>query len=375
MPNRRRFSARQKLGVLLLDLPRYFWALRPALMAGREPRPWIYVKNRRERLVRPDRGEGVACAWKWTSELHAPLVFPVLGGLLLRAALRDCPIRLPGTGVSPAPAERPDVTFLVGHRGRDRLPHLQWTLRSIAGQIGVSLECIVVEQDSEQTARDHLPGWVRYIHTPPPYEGIPYCRAWAFNVGARQARSPLLVLHDNDMLVPETYAAELVRKHRRGHEIINLKRLIFYLSEDRTQEFLSENASCASLRPHSITQNAEAGGSVAVDRETYLALGGMDEAFIGWGGEDNEFWERALTRRVWAFGYLPMIHLWHPPQPGKRAVDGRGATTAELSARRASIPIHDRIDELRSRNFGNPRRLDPELLVEGRFRLATNRVE
>jgi glycosyl transferase family 7 (putative galactosyltransferase) len=374
VPNRR-YSARQKLGVILLDLPRYLWALRPALMAGREPPPWIYVKNRRERLVGPDRGDGVACAWQWTSELHAPLVFPVLGRLLLRAALRDCPIRIPSPGVSPAPSERPDVTFLVGHRGRDRLPHLMWTLRSIAGQTGVSLECIVVEQDSEQTARDHIPGWVRYVHTPLPYKGMPYCRAWVFNVGARQARSPLLVLHDNDMLVPETYAAELVRKHRRGYEITNLKRLIFYLSGDHTRELLIGDASFASRPPDSIIQNLEAGGSIAVDRDAYLTLGGMDEAFVGWGGEDNEFWERALTRQVWPFGYLPIVHLWHPPQPGKGAVDGRGATTVELSKRRASIPVHDRIEELRSRDFGNPRRLDPAPLAGVGFRLAADRVE
>lgn len=373
MPNRR-YSVRQELGVILFDLPRYLWALRPALMAGREPHPWIYVRNRHERLVRPDRGEGVACAWQWTSDLHAPLVYPVLGRLLLRAALRDCPIGLPDPEVTPAPTERPDVTFLIGHRGRDRLPHLQWTLRSIAGQVGVSIECIVVEQDSEQPARDHIPGWVRYVHTPPPYEGMRYCRAWAFNVGARQARSPLLVLHDNDMLVPETYAAELVRLRTR-YEVINLKRLIFYLSEDHTQEFFSGNASCASLRPHSITQNAEAGGSVAVDRDAYFALGGMDEAFVGWGGEDNEFWERALTRRVWPFGHLPMIHLWHPPQTGKRAVHGRGATTAELSDRRAGIPAQNRIEDLRSRDFGNPRRLDPGPALEGGLRLAADRVE
>jgi hypothetical protein len=202
---------------------------------------------------------------------------------------------------------------------------------------------------------------------------MPYSRAWAFNIGAREARSPLLVLHDNDMLVPETYAAELVRKHRLGYEIINLKRLIFYLSEEHTGEFFDGSTSLARRPPERIIQNSEAGGSVALDRDAYFALGGMDEAFVGWGGEDNEFWERGLTRRVWPFGYLPLIHLWHPPQPGKRAVDGRGATTAELSARRASIPVSNRIEELRRRNFGNPRRLDPDPVLD--FRLAADRVE
>jgi hypothetical protein len=335
-------------------------------MAGRSP--WIYVRNRRECLVNSDKGEGVTCAWQWTSQLHAPVVFPVLGRLLLHAALRDCPIRLPGAQVSPTVADQPEVTFIIGHRGRDRLLHLTLTLQSIARQTGVSFECIVVEQDRDQTARTHLPAWVRYVHTPPPYDDMPYCRAWALNVGARQARAPLLVLHDNDMLIPETYAAELALRHRQGHEVLNIKRLVFYLSADHTRRLFQGNALLTGCAPEEIVQNLEAGGSVAVDRDAYFALGGMDEAFVGWGGEDNEFWERALTRRVWPFGYLPIVHLWHPPQPGKRAIGGRGAATAELSERRAIIPVEKRINELRARHFGDPHYFNSDFAVDAQFR-------
>jgi hypothetical protein len=266
------------------------------------------------------------------------------------------------------------VTFIVGHRGPERLPHLTFTLQSISRQTGVSLECIVVEQDREQTAPTHLPAWAHYVHTPPPYVGMPYCRAWAFNVGARLARSPLLVLHDSDMLIPETFAAELVLKHRQGYEFINLKRFVFYLSEDHTRSLFRGSTSLVGSSPECIVQNLEAGGSVAVDRAAYLDLGGMDEEFVGWGGEDNEFWERALTRRVWPFGCLPVVHLWHPPQPGKGALDGRGVATAKLSDRRAIIPVEDRIEQLRRRDFGNPERFDPNFAADARSRQAAERV-
>jgi GT2 family glycosyltransferase len=69
--------------------------------------------------------------------------------------------------------------------------------------------------------------------------------------------------------------------------------------------------------PETIVQNLEGGGSVAIIREAYERIGGMDESFIGWGGEDNEFWERAQTCKVWPYGCLPLVHLWHPSQPGK----------------------------------------------------------
>jgi GT2 family glycosyltransferase len=54
-----------------------------------------------------------------------------------------------------------------------------------------------------------------------------------------------------------------------------------------------------------------------ITRTAYREIGGMDEQFVGWGGEDVEFWERAQTRKVWNFGFIPLIHLWHASQPGK----------------------------------------------------------
>jgi hypothetical protein len=280
-------------------------------------------------------------------------VFPRLGTLLLRRSLGDYPIRLAELDPGPPPTADPEVTFVIGHRGMARLPHLLLTLRSIAGQASTRLDCVVVEQDREPRARPYLPSWVRYVHTPLPNEDMAYSRAWAFNVGARVSRGRLLVLHDNDLLVPARYAAALVERHREGYEIVNLKRFVIYLSETHTAQVF-QGAPLDAQPPASIVQNAEAGGSIGVDRQVYFALGGLDEEFIGWGGEDNEFWDRASTRRVYPFGHLPLVHLWHPPQPGKRAVNGRGSTTAEIIARRGVIPVEARIRELRSRGFGNP---------------------
>lgn len=83
-----------------------------------------------------------------------------------------------------------------------------------------------------------------------------------------------------------------------------------------------------------------------------MAIGGFDEEFIGWGGEDNEFWDRCLTRKTWEWTYLPIVHVWHEPQQGKRAVKGLGANTAELTAKRRAIPPAERISELVARVRG-----------------------
>ncbi len=296
--------------MLLLDLPRYAWAL----VRGGDA--YLALCNRSERLQRAPDGSGYCCDWRWTSDLHAPKIIPALGKKLMRRAMARHPI-----GYAELPSNTqgvvPQVSFIIGHRGMARLPHLLATLRSIAAQQGVTTECIVVEQDVEPQLAGCLPEWVRHIHTPPPTVSMPYCRSWTFNVGAKQARGELLVLHDNDMLIPVDYASKLVEVASRGHDVINLKRFIFYMSERHTHSYFAGTADLVEQPPEAITQNLEGGGSVAIGREAYHRIGGMDERFIGWGGEDNEFWERAQTLRVWPYANLSLWHLWHAAQPGK----------------------------------------------------------
>jgi GT2 family glycosyltransferase len=308
------------------------------------------MRNRKERLIVNPAGQGVKCDWQWTSDLHIANIFPSLGRIFMQRALKDYPIAL-----KDAPEklpENPDISFIIGHRGLERLPHLLLTLRSIAAQSDVSLECIVVEQSISEEVKASLPSWVRYIHTPLPRPNLPYCRSWALNVGAKEAKGKLLVLHDNDFLVSRSYASELMKESARGSEVINLKRFIFYLSEKHTERMLRENKLYFDEPPERIVQNLEAGGSVAISRDAYFAIGGFDESFVGWGGEDNEFWDRAQTRKVCPFGYLPLIHLWHSSQPDKHYVGGQGRYTGELFEKKMRINRQERIKKLASLNFG-----------------------
>jgi hypothetical protein len=250
-------------------------------------------------------------------------------------------------GDTPLTASPPRVTFIIGHRGEARLPLLQATLSTIAGQRGTTIECIVVEQSETPQLAGRLPGWVRTIHTPIESNAMPYNRSWTFNVGARAAKGNLLVLHDNDFLVPADYANELARRHDDGWEVIDLKRLMIYLSQSATAIVSGDRHIPSKLAVERVTQNLNAGGSVAVDRRAYEEIGGFDEEFVGWGGEDNEFWERAETRRAWSFAYLPLVHLWHAPQPEKVSTAMPAALKRYHEHR--SIPPQERIARLLTR--------------------------
>jgi GT2 family glycosyltransferase len=334
------YGLRQKLGVIVKDWPRFEWNLR-----GRGH--WSLVRNRDEALSAGPSREGVRCCWRWTSDLHACKVFPSLGARLMKKAIADWPISF--SDEPAAESLSPEVSFIIGHRGLARLPHLLLTLKTVAAQRGASIECVVVEQSEAPEVKHLLPAWVRYAHTPVPEAGTAYCRSWAFNVGARMARGKLLVLHDNDLLAPRRYAAELLARHSQGYEVINLKRFIFYLSEAQSTRLFSAERFAPTEAPEAVMQNAEGGGGLGVARDAYFAVGGFDESFVGWGGEDNEFWERATTRTVWPYGYLPLVHLWHAPQAGKLE---RERNTAELFEARSAIPAPERIAELLARNGG-----------------------
>jgi GT2 family glycosyltransferase len=324
-------TLRQRAGALIYDWPRYLAT------------PWVRMRNRGERIS--SDGRGVRCEWQFTSELHLANVFAAAGSCLMRRAFGEWPVELRD---APRSSGAPEVSFVIGHRGLERLPHLLATLRSIAGQRDVSVECIVVEQAVRTEIRDALPSWVRYVHTPV-LKNYDYNRAWTLNVGARHARGDLLVLHDNDMICPDRYALEALTRMREGWEFLDLKRFTFYLSESDTRKVF-ETGQVRTDVSASVVQNLR-GATIVARREAYIAVAGFDESFVGWGGEDLEFWERAAVGgRVYEFGYLPFVHLWHAPQKAKLA--GPEAPAIRRYYELADVSPEARIARLSARDWG-----------------------
>src|SRR4051812_35338789 len=202
-------SLRQHLGALAHDWPRFLRHI------GGE---WTRIHNRTETVT--SDGRGVRCHWPYGSDLDIGKVSPLAARWLLRRALSRHPIAL-----AEAPAVLsgdPEASFVIGHRGLERLPNLLTTLRSIAGQLGARVEAIVVEQSPSRQVEAALPPWVRYVHTGVGPDSA-YSRSAAFNAGVRIARANVLILHDNDLLVPRGYAAEMVGRARDGWAFSDLK--------------------------------------------------------------------------------------------------------------------------------------------------------
>jgi len=343
-------------GVLLRDLPRFRHALAHSGQGFEsDPRGWISLCNRIESLSTSAGMRGVACDWQWGSTLHATDVLPSLKRKLLHAALAEWPIHF-----SPRPLhhdEIPVVTFVFAHSGVDRLPQLVRTIQSVFAQ-SIACECLVVDQ-SPVPLFAQLPHGISYRHLSKLAVPQGWHKSWAYNVGARLARGRILVFNDGDICVPTRYAEELLRTFASGScQAASLQRLLFYLSEDDTRRLNESGRIAQDTTPVMAFQNWK-GGTIAVTREAFSAIGGFDEGFVDWGGEDDEFFDRCGAIGHCRNGFLPFVHLWHPPQPDRKA--SSNPNIAHVMPRRMAIPHQPRIEELQARNWGDPARPDPLL--------------
>lgn len=304
-----RYTVREALGAAMLDLPRSLACL------YRED-GWVQLRNRDQRLVFSPEGNGVRCDSRWTSSLHVADVFPWFAGMTMRKALADWSFDL-SKRPSIAPASFPKCSFVIPFRGQDRLRQLVAVVESVLGQAKVDVECIVVEQAPEALAEFVLPAGVKYIHLPHPSGDKGWRKSWAFNVGAESASGEVLFCHDADILAPSGYALEAIEIIGRGFDSVHIQRFLFYLSRSETTRIV-EGCNIRTVGIEMVRQNW-VGGTLAIRRESFWEIGGFDEGFVDWGGEDNEFFDRCGELNRYDYGFLPFIHLWHPPQNSKES--------------------------------------------------------
>ena len=345
-------ALKEYAGVLLKDSGRYRRALQTEERAANGDPLWLHLCNRNETLDINPAGPGVRCPWRWTSDLHACGVKPDYGRQLAARAFRDWPITF---AESVPPADKPDVSFIIAHEGRQRVKNVDWVTRSILGQQETQVECLVVDQTAEPAFKEELSDSVQYLHRPRPDGLTGWRKSWAFNQGARAARGDILVFHDGDIICPNNYASALLDA-MQSHAAASIQRFLFNLDQNDTTTLFETSVWPQRLQPERVRQNWE-GGTIAVRRDAFFEMGGYDEAFVGWGGEDNEFFDRCSAVGHFKFGSVPFVHLWHPAQTDKHASDNKNINGA--LDERLKIPAESRMAELRSRSFGDPVQPDP----------------
>lgn len=134
-----------------------------------------------------------------------------------------------------------------------------------------------------------------------------WSRASSRNAAAACLTGDVLVFADADTVVPVTQLERAVELARETDGFVLAYTTLHRLLRDQPLTF---------QRPQGYRTDDVSNGVVAVSRHLWEEVGGFDERFIDWGGEDRAFLYACLTLRdqeqpVRVPG--PGVHLWHPP--------------------------------------------------------------
>jgi hypothetical protein len=149
----------------------------------------------------------------------------------------------------------------------------------------------------------------------------PFCKAMAVNRAAAQATGDVLGILDSDIWLRTKHMEEAVRAVASGKVpwLIPAKEVI-RLTPAFTQRVLAMDpaADFPPVLPEDIERRSRAVGLLHLfPRAGFDRVGGMDERYRGWGGEDCA-WTAALDT-LWgkhATGGHTLLHLWHPRARG-----------------------------------------------------------
>jgi GT2 family glycosyltransferase len=253
---------------------------------------------------------------------------------------------------------------------------LKATLAGVAAQTFAAAECIVVDDGSRSELVPVVDGSrVRVLRQEDQGFGL----ARARNLGARHASGGLLVFLDCDMIPDPNWLAAHVETFESGADVVSLGfRTHFDIDKfdlssieeavqrddlgdlfatGRTEvpdwiEFHLHRTEGLSYR-YDDAFRVVTGGNLAVGRSLFEEVGGFDESFTQWGGEDTE-----LGYRLWIAGAelspTREAHCWHQGL-GIRPDEAEARSQREQRAKLANLIAHrDFRDHQRGRSYAVP---------------------
>lgn len=208
------------------------------------------------------------------------------------------------------------VTIAAGRRD-----HLAQQARSLARQDLAPDRYVVVDLGGDDPRASLVDGPEAVIVSEPAGGELPLARAR--NRGAIAADADITVFLDVDCIAD----VSLVRRYRDActtHAGVHAGP-VGYLPEDAPHTIDAvELEAVARYQPGRPTPSTALHRtdrielfwslSFAVDRSSWHRIGGFDERFVGYGGEDTDFARRAdaLDVPIWFSGAPRAFHQWHP---------------------------------------------------------------
>lgn len=251
------------------------------------------------------------------------------------------------------------IPWRSGNPIRER--HLENVIRCIKLQNhNTVFELIVIEQMKKNEFKDHhertikiipratIHNWVRYVQAF--NESDYFNKSWLMNIGAVLANYQYLIFIDADTLFEKDFLDKV-----QSYIDANIQNKMFMCWDELIAMEGKDNPRRRFIRP---PMTVALGGIWCAERQYYFSeFGGMCENFWGYGGEDNEAYERAVLLldiptpnfHMMRYTLTHQYHDWEKPH--------NDATSLFLKCRAHSLEICKRIKE---RGIG---RLDAPSLI------------
>ncbi len=256
----------------------------------------------------------------------------------------------------------PEIAVLVSSYQRPR--HLMRVLHSIAAQqrMGGKFEVVVTDDGSEDETEQLVREFASQASFPvgfTTHKHETFQLARCRNEGVRASTAPYLLFLDGDCLIPPDHLSQHLKHRKQGvvyagycvllDEASSARidtqaaadgEFLQYASADEYKKLakMDRKARFYELIRHP-TKPKLFGGNVGIHRSDYEDINGYDEAFEGWGCEDDDLRIRlrqAGKRIRSILRWTRTYHLWHPKGTTTPDEWKQGSNVARLN--RISIP-------------------------------------
>jgi GT2 family glycosyltransferase len=235
------------------------------------------------------------------------------------------------------------VTYIVPFRGMNRANAIKVVLLNLKAQRFPIIEIIMVEQDFERRNNMKSLDSVKYLLAKSYTSGQPFTKSLAFNQGVKNASFRKLILHDADMIVQDDYTIQMSRL-LDVHDGVHIGKTVHYMSNKSTDQIYAKAMLTGDMVAERVVGYFE-GGSLGCLRDNYIKIGGFNEAFIGYGCEDCEFFARlAASPKFFNNRSVNLIHLWHGRTQGWKEHHNKNKL---LESKLYSTPMAERIKNQR----------------------------
>jgi predicted glycosyltransferase involved in capsule biosynthesis len=198
-------------------------------------------------------------------------------------------------------------TYIIPYKHSvERLGNLRRVLDWVASFS--NSEIIVVEQDTHsKISHLKLPCRQFFLKT-----NMPFNKSWAFNFGLKHVNSSTIVFGDCDLIMNPDHFIEALRLLEK-YDMVNPYSSVIDLDRNESNMPLEQlvGINRAGRGETDIQKVPLCGGICIFRKEAIQKIGGWDQNFIGWGGEDDFQSVKVRQFLNWHECSAKCYHLYH----------------------------------------------------------------